>query len=72
MIDTPPALSTPDVTELAKFVDMVLLVVRHGRVSRRNLQSLRRLHRTWPDVDVQAVLVGVPTDGSTYSYYSGA
>ncbi len=72
VIDTPPALSTPDVTELAKFVDMVLLVVRHGRVSRRSLQSLRRLHRTWPDVDVQAVLVGVPTDGSTYSYYSGS
>jgi Mrp family chromosome partitioning ATPase/capsular polysaccharide biosynthesis protein len=72
VIDTPPALSTPDVTELAKFVDIVLLVVRHGRVSRRNLQSLRRVHRTWPDVDVQAVLVGVPTDGSTYSYYSGA
>ena len=72
VIDTPPALSTPDVTELAKLVDMVLLVVRHGRVSKRNLQSLRRLHRTWPDVDVQAVMVGVPTDGSTYSYYSGA
>lgn len=72
VIDTPPALSTPDVTELAKLVDLVLLVVRHGRVSRRNLQSLRRLHRTWPEVDVQAVMVGVPTDGSTYSYYSGA
>ena len=72
VIDTPPALSTPDVTELAKLVDMVLLVVRHGRVSKRNLQSLRRLHRTWPEVDVQAVMVGVPTDGSTYSYYSGA
>jgi Mrp family chromosome partitioning ATPase len=72
VIDTPPALSTPDVTELAKLVDMVLLVVRHGRVSRRDLQSLHRLHRTWPEVDVQAVMVGVPTDGSTYSYYSGA
>ena len=71
VIDTPPALSTPDVTELAKLVDMVLLVVRHGRVSRRNLLALHRLHRTWPHVGVQAVMVGVPADGNTYSYYAG-
>jgi Mrp family chromosome partitioning ATPase len=71
VVDTPPALSTPDVTELAKLVDLVLLVVRHGRASRRNLLALHRLHRTWPRVDVQAVMVGVPADGNTYSYYAG-
>lgn len=72
VIDTPPALSTPHVTELAKHVDLVLLVVRHGQVSRRNLEALHRLHRTWPEVGVQAVMVGVPADGSNYAYYSSA
>jgi Mrp family chromosome partitioning ATPase len=72
VVDTPPALSTSDVTELAKFVDLVLVVVRHGQVSRRDLEALHRLHRTWPNVDVQAVMVGVPADGSSYSYYSHA
>jgi Mrp family chromosome partitioning ATPase len=69
VIDTPPALSVPDVTELTKYVDVVLIVVRHGRVSRRSLAALNRLHRTWPEVDVNAVLVGTPPHGDTYAYY---
>ncbi len=69
VIDTPPALSVPDVTELTKYVDVVLVVVRHGRVSRRSLAALDRLHRTWPDVEVNAVLVGTPPHGDTYAYY---
>lgn len=69
VIDTPPALSTPDVTELVKLVDLVLVVVRHGRVSRRNLEALHRLHETWPEVEVRAVMVGSPVDGNTYDYY---
>lgn len=73
VIDTSPALSTPDVTELAALVDVVLLVVRHGVVSRRNLQAMSRLQRTWPsDVDVEAVVVGAPADVQTYAYYSAA
>jgi tyrosine-protein kinase len=68
VIDTPPALALPDVTELAKFVDMVIVVVRHGRVSRRSLTALSRLQRGWDDVKTGAVLVGVPRQ-ETYSYY---
>jgi Mrp family chromosome partitioning ATPase len=68
VIDTPPALALPDVTELAKLVDMVIVVVRHGRVSRRSLTALNRLHRSWLDVKTNAVLVGVPRQ-DTYSYY---
>jgi len=68
VIDTPPALALPDVTELAKFVDMVIVVVRHGRVSRRSLTALSRLQRSWDNVKTGAVLVGVPRQ-DTYSYY---
>jgi Mrp family chromosome partitioning ATPase len=71
VIDTPPALSVPDVTELAQLVDMVLIVVRHGRVSRRSLNALTRLHRNWPEVQVAAVLVGTPRHEDAYAYYGG-
>jgi Mrp family chromosome partitioning ATPase len=71
VIDTPPALSVPDMTELAKLADIVLVVVRHGQASRRNLDALRRLHRTWPDVDIRGVVVDTPPDGDSYSYYAG-
>jgi succinoglycan biosynthesis transport protein ExoP len=72
VIDTPPALSVPDMTELAKLADIVLVVVRHGQASRRNLDALRRLHRTWPDVDIRGVVVDTPPDGDSYSYYAGS
>ena len=68
VIDTPPALALPDVTELAKLVDMVIVVVRHGRVSRRSLTALSRVQRGWDNVKTSAVLVGVPRQ-ETYSYY---
>jgi Mrp family chromosome partitioning ATPase len=68
VIDTPPALALPDVTELSKLVDQVLVVVRHGRVTRRGLVALSRLHRSWPQVKTSAVLVGVPRQDA-YSYY---
>jgi Mrp family chromosome partitioning ATPase len=68
VIDTPPALALPDVTELAKLVDMVIVVVRHGHASRRSLTALSRLHRSWAEVKTSAVLVGVPRQ-DTYSYY---
>jgi hypothetical protein len=47
------------------------VVVRHGQASRRNLDALRRLHRTWPDVDIRGVVVDTPPDGDSYSYYAG-
>jgi Mrp family chromosome partitioning ATPase len=70
VIDTPPALAVPDVTEIAQFVDMVLIVVRHGRVSQRSLTALGRLHRNWPDVQLAAVLVGTPRGEDAYAYYA--
>ena len=69
VLDTPPALSVPDMTEIAQLVDMVLIVVRHGRVSRRSLIALTRLHRSWPDVELAAVLVGTPRHEDSYAYY---
>lgn len=69
LIDTPPALSVPDMTEIAQLVDMVLIVVRHGRVSRRSLNALTRLHRNWPEVQLAAVLVGTPRHEDSYAYY---
>ena len=69
VIDTPPALAMPNVTEIADFLDVVIVVVRHGRVTRRSLTALNRVHRSWPeDVETNAVLVGVPRQ-DTYSYY---
>jgi len=68
IIDTPPALALPDVTELTKLLDGVMVVVRHGRATRRSLTALSRLHRSWPDIRKGAVLVGVPRQ-QTYSYY---
>ena len=55
-------------TELSQLVDVVVLVVRHGRVTRRNLAALSRLSRTWDGIRKNAVLVGVPRQES-YSYY---
>ena len=72
LLDTPPALSVPDMTEIAQLVDMVLIVVRHGRVSRRSLNALTRLHRNWPDVQLVAVLVGTPRHEDSYAYYGNA
>lgn len=69
VLDTPPALSVPDMTEIAQLVDLVLIVVRHGRVSRRSLNALTRLHRSWPEVQVAAVLVGTPKHEDSYAYY---
>jgi Mrp family chromosome partitioning ATPase/capsular polysaccharide biosynthesis protein len=71
VLDTPPALSVPDMTEIAQLVDMILIVVRHGRVSRRTLNALTRLHRQWPEVQVAAVLVGTPRHEEAYTYYPG-
>jgi Mrp family chromosome partitioning ATPase len=68
VIDTPPALAMPNITEIADFVDLAIVVVRHGRVTRRSLTALNRVHRNWADVKKNAVLVGVPRQES-YSYY---
>jgi Mrp family chromosome partitioning ATPase len=72
VIDTPPALSLPDMTEISQLVDIVLIVVRHGRVSRRSLASLTRIQRNWTKPQTSAVLVGTPRHEEGYSYYGRA
>jgi len=70
VLDTPPALAMPEMTEISELVDTVLIVVRHGRVSRRNLAALTRIRRNWRSADVAAVLVGTPRHDEGYAYYS--
>ena len=72
VIDTPPALAMPDMTEISDLVDIVLIVVRHGRVSRRSLASLTRIQRNWTKPQMSAVLVGTPRHEEGYSYYGRA
>jgi Mrp family chromosome partitioning ATPase len=70
VLDTPPALAMPEMTEISELVDTVLIVVRHGRVSRRSLAALTRIRRNWRSADVAAVLVGTPRHDESYAYYS--
>lgn len=69
IVDTPPALSTPDTSEIVRQADVLLVVVRQGRVSRRVLAELSRLIRTWPPVHVNAVLVDTVMRDD-YAYYA--
>ena len=62
ILDTPPALLAVEVAEIARLVDVVLLVVRQGRVSQRNLRNLQRQLRTWPAEVVGAVMTDVQAD----------
>lgn len=71
VIDTPPALLTADMTELAELIDMVIVVVRQGYVSRRSLRSLARHAEGWHTNIAGAVLTDVPTS-SEYATYYGA
>jgi hypothetical protein len=59
----------PDMTEISDLVDLVLIVVRHGRVSRRSLASLTRVQRNWTHPQMSAVLVGTPRYEEGYTYY---
>jgi Mrp family chromosome partitioning ATPase len=71
ILDTPPALLTVEMTELAQLIDMVVVVVRQGHVSQRLLRSLGRQARTWPAELTGAVLTDVPSSGGYASYYGG-
>ena len=70
--DTPPALLTVEMAELAHVVDRVLVVVRQGRVSRRALRALGRQAHSWNAELVGAVLTDATLDEQrTYYYGSG-
>jgi Mrp family chromosome partitioning ATPase len=70
IVDTPPALLTVEMTELAQLIDVVLVVVRQGRVSQRTLRSLGRHARGWRAEVAGAVLTDVQAPaGERYAYY---
>jgi succinoglycan biosynthesis transport protein ExoP len=69
VLDTPPALLTAEMAELARHVDTVLIVVRQGRVSRRSLRTLSRQAQSWPAEFVGAVVTDAPQDEEHYAYY---
>jgi len=69
VLDTPPALATVEMAELSASVDAVLVVVRHGRVTRRSLVSLRRQAEGWRADIVGAVLTDSPAEEGEYYHY---
>jgi polysaccharide biosynthesis transport protein len=70
ILDTPPALATVEMSELSRtVVDAVIVVVRHGRVTRRSLVSLQRQAEGWQTDILGAVLVDAPPEEDDYYYY---
>jgi succinoglycan biosynthesis transport protein ExoP len=69
ILDTPPALATVEMAELSTSVDAVLVVVRHGRVTRRSLVALSRQSEGWRAEIVGAVLTDSPSEEDEYHYY---
>jgi Mrp family chromosome partitioning ATPase len=68
ILDTPPALLTVEMAELSQGIDAILVVVRQGRVSQRNLTALRRQASTWPAEMAGAVMTDMRPDARR-SYY---
>ena len=68
LLDTPPALATVEMAELSASVDAVLVVVRHGRVTRRSLVALNRQAEGWRADIVGAVLTDSPSEEDEYYY----
>jgi succinoglycan biosynthesis transport protein ExoP len=69
ILDTPPALATVEMAELSSSVDAVLVVVRHGRVTRRSLVALNRQAEGWRADIIGAVLTDSPSEEDEYYYY---
>jgi Mrp family chromosome partitioning ATPase len=70
--DTPPALLTVEMAELAHVVDRVLVVVRQGRVTRRALRSLARQTHGWDAEVIGAVLTDATLDEQRTYYYGSS
>jgi Mrp family chromosome partitioning ATPase len=69
IIDTPPALLTAGVAELAQTVNAVVVVVRQGTATRRRLRALGSRSHGWRSKMVGAVLNGAAGDEGYSSYY---
>ena len=68
VLDTPPALLTVEMAELARSIDRVVVVVRQGRATRRSLRALSRQAQSWPAEFVGAVLTDAPVEEQMYYY----
>ena len=60
VIDTPPALRTTEVSQIAAATHAVLIVARYGLTSRRLARSLGRKVGGWRTKHVSTVLVALP------------
>jgi non-specific protein-tyrosine kinase len=69
ILDTPPALATVEMAELSTIVDFVLVVVRHGKVTRRSLVALNRQSQGWRAEIIGAVITDAPAEEDDYYYY---
>lgn len=68
VLDTPPALLTAEMADLAQQIDSALVVVRNGRVTHRSLRSLMRQARRWGTSVDGAVMTDVGGE-EHYGYY---
>jgi succinoglycan biosynthesis transport protein ExoP len=68
ILDTPAALLTAEMTELAPAADGVVLVVRQGHTTQRSLQALERQSRGWP-ISLSGVVITDVPDEDTYGPY---
>jgi len=68
LLDTPPALQAAEMAELSQNVDGVIVVVRQGTVSHRNLRGLNRQAQSWRAKPIGAVLTDAVTSDRAYYY----
>jgi polysaccharide biosynthesis transport protein len=68
LLDTPPAVLAVEMSELARTIDRIVVVVRQGRATRRSLQALSRQAQKWPADVVGAVLTDAHVEERTYYY----
>lgn len=69
IIDTPPALLTAGVAELAQTVNAVVVVVRQGTATQRRLRALGSRSQSWRSKMIGAVLNGAAGADGYSSYY---
>jgi Mrp family chromosome partitioning ATPase len=69
IVDTAPALLTADMADFAERIDTVIVVVRQGYASRRNLRLLAAQAQNWQTQLAGAVLTDVPLPSELSTYY---
>ena len=69
VIDTPPALSTAEVADLSRLVDVIFVVARRGKALRRSLRALARQSQSWQS-EIGGVIVTDAESDDAYTYYS--